>query len=295
MSQTTEISSIDIVPTGRALGADVHGVDITKSLEAGEVHALETAWAEHLVLRLRGQSGVSTQHLADFTRNFGKLDKAPKTSQNMGVDYQWQHPEITVISNIKVGGKAIGALGDGESAWHSDMTYNVTPPKASCLYAVELPARGGNMEFANMYKAYETLPAALRKKVEKLECIHDASRDSTGQLRVGFVEITDASKSIGARHPVVARHPVTGKPSLYLGRRRGAYLVGLSHEDSEALLNQLWDHAMSREFVWTQVWQLGDVVMWDNRCTMHRADAIDPATQRLLIRTQLVGGAVHAY
>jgi len=272
----------------------VKGLDITRPLTPEDNDRLQRAWAEHLVLRFRGQHDVPLDGLAEFSRHFGDLDAAPIASTSMGADFKWQHPEITIISNVKVGGKPVGGLGDGESVWHSDMTYNDKPPKGSCLYAVELPPAGGNTQFANMYTAYETLAPELKRAAVGLQCVHDASRNSAGELRRGYADTTDPRQTVGARHPVVRTHPVTGRPCLFLGRRRNAYLVGLPLDESEALLDALWSHATRAELVWTQVWQLGDMIMWDNRCTMHRRDSFDPATRRLLVRTQITGEAVQA-
>lgn len=286
------VSSIEIVPSGKALGADVIGVDIKRDLSAEELGQVRQAWAEHLVLRFRGNGEVPLQKLADFSRLFGDLDRAPVASQTMGKDFAWQHPEITVISNVVVDGTPVGGLGSYEAVWHSDMTYNTTPPKGSALYAVEIPPSGGDTHFANMYLAYETLPTNLKAQVEHLHCVHDASRNSAGELRMGFADITDPRHTVGAVHPVVRTHPVTGKRCLFLGRRRNAYLPGQPLEESEALLDALWAHATRPEFVWAQQWQLGDVILWDNRCTMHRRDSFDPSTRRLMYRTQITGEAV---
>src|SRR6185295_8229824 len=180
----------------------------------------------------------------------GDLDAAPIASTSMGDDFKWQHPELAIISNVKVGGKPVGGLGDGESVWHSDMTYNDKPPKGSCLYAVEIPPAGGNTQFANMYTAYETLAPELKRAAVGLRCVHDASRNSAGELRRGYADTTDPRQTVGARHPVVRTHPVTGRPCLFLGRRRNAYLVGLTLGESEALLDALWAHATRAELVW---------------------------------------------
>jgi taurine dioxygenase len=193
---------------------------------------------------------------------------------------------------VVVDGKPVGGLGSYEAVWHSDMTYNATPPKGSALYAVEIPPSGGDTQFANMYLAYETLPAELKARADKLQCVHDASRNSAGELRNGFADITDPRHTLGAVHPVVRTHPVTGRRCLFLGRRRNAYLPGLPLEESEALLDALWAHATRPELVWTQQWQLGDLILWDNRCTMHRRDSFDPSTRRLMYRTQITGEAV---
>ncbi|MCY0855197.1 TauD/TfdA dioxygenase family protein [Cupriavidus sp. D39] len=174
------VASIEIVPSGKALGADVIGVDIRQDLSADQLRQVRQAWAEHLVLRFRGNGEVPLQRLADFSRLFGDLDRAPVASQKMGQDFAWQHPEITVLSNVLVDGKPVGGLGSYEAVWHSDMTYNATPPKGSALYAVEIPPTGGDTHFANMYRAYETLPGELKERADHLRCVHDASRNSAG-------------------------------------------------------------------------------------------------------------------
>lgn len=292
MSTTATAARLQIVPSGRALGADVVGADLRRPLDAATVDEIQQAWTTHLVLRFRGQHGLSLDALIAFSRNFGTLDARPIGSAEMGKAFEGDYPEITVISNVVVDGKPIGGLGADESVWHADMTYNPLPPKASALYAVEIPPAGGDTQFANMERAYETLPEATRRRIEGLSCVHDASRNSTGKLRLGYEDITDPRRTVGAVHPVVRRHPVSGRRSLFLGRRRAAYLTGLPLEDSEALLDELWAHAGRPEFAWTQVWQLGDLVLWDNRCTMHRRDAFDPGTRRLLWRTQITGEPV---
>ena len=127
-----------------------------------------------------------------------------------------------------------------------------------------------------MYRALETLPAELRRQIEGRVCRHDASRNSAGELRRGFVDAPDPSHTVGADHPIVRTHPVTGRKALFLGRRRNAYIPGMSLADSEALLDALWEHAANPELTWYQQWRAGDLILWDNRCVMHRRDAFDP-------------------
>lgn len=289
---TAATQAARIIPSGKALGADVVGVDLSRPLSEEQTRMIHAAWIEHLVLRFRGQPRLSLDDLTRFSRNFGELDRAPIASKEMGKAFEGDYPEVTVISNVVVGGKPIGGLGSGESVWHADMTYNPLIPKGACLYAMEIPPSGGNTQFANMYRAYETLPADLKRTVQTLKCVHDASRNSAGELRMGYKDITDPRETVGAVHPVVRTHPESGRKCLLLGRRRNAYLVGLPLQESEALLDQLWAHAAKPEFVWEQVWQLGDLLMWDNRCTMHRRDDFDPGTRRLMYRTQITGEPV---
>ena len=284
--------SLTVRPLGKSLGAEVQGIDFSKPLSVAARKQIEEAWTQHLVLRFRGMPALSADDLITFSKNFGKLDVRPIGSSDKNPYFEVDKPEITIISNVVVAGKPIGGLGAYEAVWHSDMTYVELPPKASCLYAIEIPPSGGNTYFVNMYEAYETLTDDLKNRITSLSCVHDASRNSAGELRKGFVDIDDPTKTVGAHHPLVRMHPVSKKKCLFLGRRRGAYVSGLSLAESEALLDQLWAHATEPRFMWGQEWQLGDLVMWDNRCAMHRREAFDPSTRRLMLRTQISGEPV---
>jgi taurine dioxygenase len=277
---------ITVTPTGAALGADVAGIDLSRPLDDATFKAVEKAWHDHLVLRFRGQN-LDDPALLAFARRFGELDKAPVHAIN-DADHD-PFPEITVMSNIKVNGKAIGNLGHYEAEWHTDMSYNEKTPIGSLLYSLEVPPSGGDTGFSNMYLAYETLPAELKRAVTGKTCRHDSSRNSVGELRKGFKDVTDPREAPGAEHPIVRTHPATRRNALFLGRRRNAYIIGLPLEESEDLLNRLWAHASKPEFAWYQKWQVGDLVMWDNRCAMHRRDAFDPDSRRLMHRTQIRG------
>jgi taurine dioxygenase len=142
-----------------------------------------------------------------------------------------------------------------------------------------------------MALAYETLPAGLKRRIEGLQAVHDATYNSAGAMRKGYQEVTDPRTAPGARHPLVRAHPESGQKSLFLGRRRNSYIVGFALEESERLLDELWRHATQPGFTWRQQWRAGDVVVWDNRCTLHRRDAFDPAARRLMHRTQIRASA----
>jgi taurine dioxygenase len=287
-------NSIKITQLDGALGANVEGVDFSMPLNQADREALEQAWTDHLVLRFRGVGKLSADDLISFSKNFGKLDARPIGTSERNPYFDVDKPEITIISNVLMDGKPIGGLGAYEAVWHSDMTYVDQPPKGSCLYAVELPPSGGDTYFTNMYEAYETLSPELKEKIKNLFCIHDASRNSAGELRKGFKDIDDPTQTIGARHPLVRLHPVSQRQCLFLGRRRGAYISGLSLSESEDVLNQLWAHVTQPKFSWGQQWKLGDMVLWDNRCTMHRREAFDTSSRRLMLRTQISGEKVLA-
>jgi len=277
---------VSVKPTGAALGADVTGVDLARALDDATFRTIEAAWHRHLVLRFRDQRLDDPGFLA-FARRFGELDKAPvHAARDADRD---PHPEISVMSNIKVDGKAIGNLGHYEAEWHTDMSYNERTPIGSLLYSLEVPPSGGDTGFANMYTAFETLPGELKRAIVGKSCKHDSSRNSVGDLRKGYQDVSDPREAPGAVHPIVRTHPATRRNALFLGRRRNAYIVGLPLAESEDLLNRLWAHAGKAEFAWYQQWKVGDLIMWDNRCAMHRRDAFDPNTRRLMHRTQIKG------
>jgi taurine dioxygenase len=285
MAAVIERQTVGVRPTGAALSADIEGVDLAGPLSPEVAAVIKAAWGEHLVLRFRRQR-LSDDDLMRFSRQFGELDWAPIAAAN---DAPEGREYVMVVSNVVENGQPIGQLGAYEAVWHTDMSYIPEPPSASALYSLEVPPAGGDTGFCNMYLAYETLAPELRQQIAGRLCRHDASRNSAGELRRGFVDAADASETIGAEHPIVRTHPVTGRRALFLGRRRNAYVPGLNLADSEKLLDALWAHATKPEFAWYQQWQEGDLILWDNRCVMHRRDAFDPATRRVMHRTQIKG------
>jgi taurine dioxygenase len=279
--------AITVTPTGAALGAEVGGIDLRRISDA-DFAAIHRAWLEHLVLLFRGQS-LNDDDLTGFSGRFGKLDFAP--IQENGRRFVEGHPEIYVVSNVIENGEAIGSLGAGEAVWHTDMSYLEDPPKASMLYAIEIPPAGGNTGFTNMYQAYEELPDALKRRVAGLRVKHDGTYNSGGYVRQGVTPTDDPREAPGTYHPIVCTHPETGRQCLYLGRRRNAYLEGLELAESEALLDEVWRYATRDELTWYNTWRVGDVVLWDNRCTMHRRDPFDASSRRIMHRTQMKGEA----
>jgi taurine dioxygenase len=281
--------TIEVIPSGAALGADVRGVDISRPISAADRDSILDAWHRHLVLRFRGKVLTDPQLLA-LARNFGELQFAPsnEVSDKFGGDHV-DHPEIAVVSNIIEAGKPIGALGSGEAFWHTDSSFIERPPAGSFLHALEIPPSGGNTSFCNMYLAYETLPERLKQRIRGKKALHNFSYVASGTLRKGFEETTDVTKAPGAHHPLTRTHAGTGRTALFLGRRLKSYIIGLPVEESEALLDELWAHATQPKHVWTQVWQVGDVILWDNRCCMHQREAFDPSTRRLMHRAQTKG------
>jgi len=277
--------AVEVIPTGAALGAEVRGVDLRDLDDVAFARVLQ-AWHDHSVVLVRDQT-LSDQELIAFSRRFGDLDWAP--IQETGRRFVEGMPEIYIVSNVKLNGEPIGSLGDGEAVWHTDMSYLDVPPKASMLYSLEVPPIGGNTSFCCMYRIYEALPARLKDRIAGLKIKHDGTYNSGGYVRQGVTPTDDPLTSPGAVHPLVCTHPDTGRPMLYLGRRRNAYLVGLKLADSEALLDELWSFVDRPEFTWEQLWHVNDLVFWDNRCTMHRRDAFDPNSRRIMHRTQVKG------
>ena len=290
--------AVQVHPFGAALGADIAGVDIRVPLSSEDRDAIRRAWLDNLVLRFRDMPMNDAQHMA-FTRQFGELEYNPAKliEKQYGVETGQSGrrrevaPEISVISNIVEDGKAIGGLGDGEAFWHTDSSFVDVPPAASLLRCLECPppSAGGATSFLNCYTAYETLPGSTKQRIDGLTMIHAATHSSGGKAHKGFEQVEDVSKVPGARQPMVRTHPETGRKSLFLGRRINAYVVGLPVPESESLLDELWAHLVQPRFTWTQEWRVGDLVWWDNRCAMHRRDAFDPSTRRLMHRTQLKG------
>jgi taurine dioxygenase len=280
-------NAIDVVPSGGPLAADIVGVDLSASLSDAVVQQIHDAWMHYQVLRFRGQA-LTKDHLLDFSRRFGELDKAPINVR--GTPWIEGYPEMAVMSNIKMDGEPLGSLGYGEAVWHTDMSYQEITPTGALLYALEVTKVGGETGFMSMYQVYETMPADLRAAVEGKLIKHNSSYTSAGELRKGFKPVTDPSEAPGAIHPAVIRHPVTGRKALFLGRRPNGYIMGMPLAESEALLDRLWAHATQPHFAWYQTWRVGDLMMWDNRCAMHRRNAFDPNERRYMLRTQIRGG-----
>jgi taurine dioxygenase len=287
VARSVRSGPIHVIPTGAALGAEVGGVDL-KNLDELQFSALKRAWHDHQVVLVRGQA-LTDGDLVGFSRRFGNLDLAPV--QETGRRFVEGMPEIYIVSNVIVNGEPIGSLGAGEAVWHTDMSYLDVPPMASMLYALEVPAAGGNTSFCSMYAVYEALPAELKRRIAHLKIKHDGTYNSGGYLRQGVTATDDPRTSPGAVHPLVCTHPDTGRRMLYLGRRRNAYLMGLEVAESEILLDQLWGFVERPEFAWEHAWRVGDLVLWDNRCTMHRRDPFDASARRIMHRTQIKGSA----
>lgn len=282
------MSHIDVKPLGYALGAEVSGIDLRQPLSAADRKAINEAWLRHLVLVFPGQQDLTPEEHIAFSRNFGDLD------QHESQPPTYLHPdhrEILVITNRRVGGKPSGTRNTGRN-WHTDLTYTLAPAKGALLLCRERPTVGGDTLFANMYLAYETLSPLVREFVEKLEAVHDASLIKGIEQRDPEQVAELKRRNPPIAHRVVRTHEETQRKSLLLGQRVRGF-VGLSDEESKALLDFLNAHAMSPEFVYRHRWTVGDVVMWDNRCTQHLAlPDFDQTKPRHMLRCSLRGEPV---
>jgi len=250
-----------------------------------EIDAIKKAWYRHDVLLFRNQQ-LTDDDLLSFSRHFGTLDSPP--NQGAGRKSPPGYPEVYIVSNVlDEQGEPIGALGDGEAAWHTDMSYVAQPPDASMLYSLEIPAQDGDTWFCSMKAALAKMPKTLVERIRTLDIKHDGTYDSGGFVRKGLKSSNDPRTSVGTPHPVVIQHPVSGEPALYLGRRRNAYVMGLELAESERLLDEIWRYVETA--LYRHRWALGDLVLWDNRTTMHRRDAFDPKARRVMHRTQIKG------
>ncbi|MFL2934043.1 MAG: TauD/TfdA dioxygenase family protein [Thalassobaculaceae bacterium] len=280
------LANKNIIPVSKYIGAMVLDVDLAK-IDEKTFTVISDAFDRYNGLLFREQS-LSPEQLVKFSRLFGDLDHAPQMEN--GQTAVAGIPEIYIVSNILNENKEpIGSLGAGEAVWHTDMSYLPNPPDISMLYALEIPPVGGDTSLCSMAAAFNTLPDKIKTKVAQLSIKHDGTYNSGGLLRKGLRADNDPMTCAGQPHPIVCAHPRTKQPVLYLGRRRNAYIVGLEREESEDLLDTLWDYATLPQNSYTHRWQVGDLLMWDNRATMHRRDPFDYSARRLMQRTQIKG------
>jgi taurine dioxygenase len=260
-------SHIQILPTGGALGAEIRGLDLTYLLPADTVQRLHQALLDHCVLFFRQQQ-LSEADQVRFTSYFGKPVEHVREQPDRPIK------EVFYISNIMQEGQPIGALGNEELTFHSDLSYLPQPGRVSVLYAVELPRVGGATQWCNCYAAYDALTDELKTRLRGLRAVHRHPIDQ--QNHPGTVT-----------HPVFRTHPETGRQSLFISPQFTRSIIGLEPTESHALLDALFAHMTQLRFVWTHEWRLGDVVMWDNRPTMHRREPFPASERRLLKRTQI--------
>ena len=270
-------SEFRILPISPALGAEIKGVNLRSPIDDELKQRLLDAWHDHLVLLLRDQD-LDEDSQVRFANAFGEPVKV-----SSGRAFSAKHPSVMLVSNIRENGQAIGALPDGEMHFHTDQCHQEVPAKATILYAMEIPSQGGNTLFANAYAAYEALADDMKAKLEGRRALNAYEKDTT--LR------TDNYDNVGASywHPAVRTHPVTGRKALYVNRLMTREIEGLPRQESDELLAFLFDHQEEPQFVYEHVWRPGDVVMWDNRCTLHARTDFSADERRLLRRVTILG------
>jgi taurine dioxygenase len=272
------VSSLTVKPLSPALGAEIVGIDLSKPLDAATIAAIRSAWTEHLVLLFRNQT-LSEDDQVRFARHFGELQSRPRP-KDLRAEAKVKNPEVMLVSNIRENGKLIGSLPDGEMQFHSDMCYIPTPPKGTFLYAIEIPSQGGDTLFLNMYKAYEALAPEMKARLKDRSAVNVFLYGSTS--REG--NKPDFNVHPHASHPMVRVHPESGRPALYLNRLMTWNIHGMDEGESRALLDRLFDHIEQPQFIYEHKWRVGDLILWDNRCTLHARTDFSDKERRLLRR-----------
>lgn len=287
-------TAFEVVPTNAALGAEIRGVDLAR-LDDATFKRLHEAWLDHILLVFRGQQ-MKAEDLVNLVKRFG----TPVTSSGLHQRNLEERianqvfklpPEVTVVTNVKEQGRPVGILGDGEVVWHSDFSFKEKPTAARMLLAMEIPPAelGGHTYFLNCYAAYDTLSDEMKKRIAGMTIKQANIIDTAMKLRPGARLDDDPRTTSGPSHPIISTHPETGANMLFLGRRHAAYVNGCSLEESEALLNELWAHATQPRFCYEHTWAVGDVVVWDNRATLHKRDAFHSESRRVLYAAQVDG------
>jgi len=268
-----------IDPIPGPLGARITGIDLRREPDAETWDAIHRAWLDHLVLVFPGQDLTEEEQIR-FSRHWGDFPVRKRfEDRNSPVSDK----SIMLVSNIRENGKQIGSLPDGEMMFHTDGAYDEHPYRYTLLHAVELPSTGGNTMFANMYMACDTLPDELKRRLAGCHGVQGYYADTVDRSR------PVAAYSGDFTHPLFIAHEETGRTSLYVSRLMTLRIPELPQDESDAVLEALFDHCERRELIYEHVWTRGDFVMWDNRCTNHaRTDF--PRTERRLLRRTVIQG-----
>ncbi len=270
--------TLTVRPLSPAIGAEIIGVDLRDDIDDLLAQVMLDAWHQHLVILLRDQK-LSEDDQVRFAERFGPPAKI-HTQQ-----FVRSHPAVMLISNIREDGKPIGALPDGEMQFHTDQCHQKIPAKASMLYAIEVPSVGGNTLFANAYLAYETLPADIKRRIAGRKALNAYDYDTAATIRKS--EVPPGAPCYA--HPVVRTHPATGRKALYVNRLMTRRIEELDPAESEELLTFLFNHQEQPRFIYEHLWRPGDILMWDNRCTLHARTDFSAGERRLLRRITILG------
>jgi taurine dioxygenase len=270
-----------------ALGAEIIDVDLRQDLSSNIIDDIIEAWHRYLVLLFRSQS-LSEDEQIRFARYFGALQQRTRPPEARNEKSLIKHPEMTMlVSNIREDGKLIGSLPDGEMHFHSDQCYLEKPAKATFLYAMEIPSQGGDTLFLNMYKAYDALPQALRARVDGRKALNAYRYDSTTRER--NERSLDLSVHPHYLQPIVRTHPDTKRKPLYVNRLMTCGIEGVDEAEGDTLLEQLFAHIEQQQFIHAHRWRVGDLMLWDNRCTLHARTDFSDGERRLLRRVVVAG------
>ena len=275
---------LDLVDLSPHIATEVRGLDLTRPLDAATVAALRKVWVHRAVLVIRGQK-ISQEDLLRFTKYFGELGARGRPAHTFPPGYAKVLPDIMLISNIRENGQTIGALPDGEMHFHHDMIHVALPHNASILYSVEVPSYGGDTCFASGHAAYDTLDPAIKAKLEGKRVFNHYQYNTT--KRGDTTGSVDAISQ--AVHPAFRTHDETGRKAIYVNRLMSMRIEGMDEKESDELLNAVFDHAEKPEFVYAHKWRVGDLVMWDNRNSMHARTDFPSDQRRLMWRTQVRG------
>jgi len=276
-----------VTPLSKALGAEITGIDLRQPQDDATVAAIRQTFDDHIFVVFRGQE-LSEDDQLRAAGYFGKVHVRRKPTNGRDPGGQWDTP-FMLVTNIVENGKPIGVFGDGEMWFHHDTSYYPEPHRATLLYSMKLPSWGGNTCFSNMYKAYENIPRPLRDKLEgrKVLQVHDYKRRE--RLDLDKIDLNTV------RHhwqPIFITHPATGRKSLYISRLMSARIEGLSREESEDALEQLFEISEDPAIVYEHEWKLGDLVIWDNWCSIHARKDFPRDEPRLMRRLTIEGQAM---
>jgi taurine dioxygenase len=268
-------------PLSSAIGVQISGADLAEPLDDAVFAEIKSAWENNCIVLFRGQSLDETQQMR-FARRFGELGGVINDADPLK---RGSDPLILYVSNIRIDGKLTGVLPDGEMFFHSDQCYLERPAMASMLYAMEVPSRGGNTRYANCFKAYETLPEAVKQQLSGKRALNAYAYDGAPTLRAKA--LPDGVKRFA--HPIVRTHPATGRRSLYVNRLMTWSILGMPAKQSRELLAYLFDHQERPEFVYEHKWTPGYLILWDNRSCLHARTDFDPNERRRLRRVTVNG------
>lgn len=279
-------ASLQMKPLSPAVGAEIRGLDVSQPLSDASFEILLDYWHRHGVLCIPAQV-LGEMDQVRFAERFGEL---ATTQGEYAISKS--HAAIMYVTNEKEDGKYVGALPDGEMYFHSDMCYVERPSMATILYAMEIPADGGNTLFANMYKAFDALPEATKQRLVGLKAVN-SYEPGTKAPTVAMRTRSQASPTARSfAQPLVCTHPATGKRALYVNRLMTEYIVGMPRAESNALLESLFDHQEQRQFIYEHRWTRGDLIMWDNRCILHARGDFSASELRKLRRVTVKGDRI---